>query len=163
MVVRMNEMKPIQKLVVNYYYCLMPRNNKPLLANSTSSSNFLASLALHDIPSVLNSSGDLPPLYPVSKALFRWFNADMSRGSEWPVKMIKAVRDGRDSCNDLSWVFRLDRIGPRMWGAGGVVVGSTGESWVAVVVVGVVVVGDDDDCPCMRLSGVTLDVTPTIE
>ena len=32
-----------------------------------------------------------------------------------------------------------------------------------VAVVGVVVVGDDDDCACMRLSGVTLDVTPTIE
>ena len=29
------------------------------------------------------------------------------------MKMIKAVRDGRASCSDLSWVFRLDRIGPR--------------------------------------------------
>ena len=53
--------------------------------------------------------------------------------------MIKAVREGRESCSDLSWVFRLDRIGPRMIGVG--VVGSTGGSWVAVVVV---VVGDDD-------------------
>ena len=75
------------------------------------------------------------------------------------MKMIKAVREGRDSCSDLSWVFSLDRIGPRS----GVVGGSTGESWVAVavvVVVFVVVVGDD----CVgvrRLSGFTLVVTPT--
>jgi hypothetical protein len=72
------------------------------------------------------------------------------------VKMIKAVREGRDSCSDLSWVFKLDRIGPRMSGVA--VVGSTGGSWVAVVVV----VGDDD-CACMRLSGVTFDVTPTVK
>jgi hypothetical protein len=69
------------------------------------------------------------------------------------VKMIKAVREGRDSCSDLSWVFRLDRTGPRISDV--VVVGSTGGTWVAVVVVG------DDDCICTRLSGVTLGVTPT--
>ena len=70
--------------------------------------------------------------------------------------MIKAVREGRESCSDLSWVFRFDRIGPRTIGVG--VVGSTGASWVAAVVV---VVGDDD-CVCVRtLSGVTLDVIPT--
>ena len=61
--------------------------------------------------------------------------------------MINAVRGGRDSCSDLSWVFRLDRIGPRSGG-----VGSTGGSCVVVVA--------GDDCACMRLSGVTLDVTP---
>ena len=72
--------------------------------------------------------------------------------------MIKAVREGRDSCSDLSWEFRLDRIGPRMSGVI-VVVGSTGGSWVAVIVV-VVVVGDD--CVCVRrLSGVALGVIPT--
>jgi hypothetical protein len=49
--------------------------------------------------------------------------------------MIKAVREGRESCNDLSWVFRLDRIGARVVG-----VGSTGGSWVAVDVVA------RDDC-----------------
>ena len=70
------------------------------------------------------------------------------------MKMIKAVREGRDSCSDLSWVLRLDRIGPRMTG---IVGGSRGGSWVAVVVV-----DRDDDCVCMRrLSGVTLDVIPT--
>ena len=43
--------------------------------------------------------------------------------------MIKAVREGRASCNDLSWVLRLDRIGARVAG-----VGSTGGgSWVASV------------------------------
>ena len=68
------------------------------------------------------------------------------------MKMIKAVREGRESCSNLSWVFRLDRIGPRMTGD----VGSTGGSWVAAVVV---VVGDN--CVCITLSGVTLDVTPT--
>ena len=78
--------------------------------------------------------------------------------------MIKAVREGRDSCSDLSWVFKLDRIGPRMSGVIVVVVvfvvGSTGGSWVAVVVVVVVVVGDD--CVCVRrLSGVALGVIPT--
>ena len=71
--------------------------------------------------------------------------------------MIKAVREGRESCSDFSWVFRLDRIGPMTIGVG--VVGSTGGSWVTVVVV----VGDDD-CVCVRtLSGVTLDVIPTGE
>ena len=79
------------------------------------------------------------------------------------MKMIKAVREGRDSCSDLSWVFKLDRIGPRMSGVivvvVVVVVGSTGGSWVAVIVV-VVVVGDD--CICVRrLSGVALGVIPT--
>jgi len=70
--------------------------------------------------------------------------------------MIKAVREGRESCSDLSWMFRFDRIGPRMIG---VDVGSTGGPWVAVVVV-VVIAGDD--CICVRrLSGVTLDDTPT--
>lgn len=65
------------------------------------------------------------------------------------MKMIKAVREGRDSCSDLSWVFRLDRMGPRMAG-----VDSMGGSWV--------VAGDDDCAVCVRrLSGVTLDVTPT--
>ena len=74
------------------------------------------------------------------------FNADMRRGSEWPVNMIKAVRAGRESCSVLSWVFRLDRMGPRMAGAG------SGRSWVVV----------GDGCVWMtRLSGVTFGVTPT--
>lgn len=63
------------------------------------------------------------------------------------MKMINAVRKGRDSCSDLSWVFRLVRIGPRTSG-----VVATGGSWVAVVVVA------GDSCVCMRLSGVALDV-----
>ena len=68
------------------------------------------------------------------------------------MKMIKAVREGRDSCSDFSWVFRLDRTGPRLSGG----VGSMGGSWVAIVVV----VGDDG-CACTRLSEVTFGVIPT--
>ena len=71
------------------------------------------------------------------------------------MNMIKAVRGGRESCSDLSWVFRLDRIGPRVAG-----VGSTGGPWV-VVIAGDVDDVDDDSVCTTRLSGVTLDDNPT--
>ena len=65
------------------------------------------------------------------------------------MKMIKAVRAGRASCNVLSWVFRLDRIGLNVAGVGS----SGGGSWAVVI---------GDDCVCRRrLSGVTFGVTPT--
>jgi hypothetical protein len=83
-------------------YCLTPRNSNPLLASSTSCSNSLPSLALHVIPSRVSSSEVLPLLYAVSNVFFRKFNADMRRGSEWPVKMIKAVRAGNAFCSVLS-------------------------------------------------------------
>jgi hypothetical protein len=71
--------------------------------------------------------------------------------------MIKAVREGREACSDLSWLFKLDRTDPRMTG-----VGSTRRSWVEVVVIVVVVVVAGDDCVCARrLSGVTLGDNPT--
>ena len=75
-------------------------------------------------------------------------NADIRLGSEWPVKMIKAVLAGKDACSVLRWEFRLDMTGSRTEG-----VGSRRGSCVVVA---------EDDCVCTRrLSGVTLGVTPT--
>src|SRR5579859_3763500 len=75
---------------------LIPKNNSPLFAFSTSSSSSRPSLAVHQ-SSLSMSSAFFPLLIADSKVDFLAFRLAIRRGSEWPVRMISAVRAGRDA------------------------------------------------------------------
>lgn len=105
----------MQSMVVNY--CLTPKNKRPRFAISTASSSSLPSPAVH------RSSGPMvSEVFPLrnaaSNADLRALSDAMRRGSECPVKMITAVRGGREECNALRWALRFSRTGAKISGVG---------------------------------------------
>ena len=74
---------------------LIPKNNNPRLAFSTSSSNARPSLAVHHVDLSI-SSAFFPLLIADSNATLRALRDAIRRGSEWPVNITTAVRAGRD-------------------------------------------------------------------
>ncbi len=92
----------------DHFASLIPKNNKPLFAFSTSSSSALPS-ALDHLTSGPSSSAFLPERIAFSNPLLRRFRAAIRRGSECPVKMMSAVRGGSASYSFFSCVSRVDK------------------------------------------------------